>query len=106
MRKIAILIPTMAAVMMLFAPSVRSDEETGYGTAGEGTVKKDECLLVAMNCVDNVDSVQQRIDRLHKEIAKGSDVYTTDELRVLNKKLDEANRIYIELLNDRPTMDR
>ncbi|HEY4745784.1 MAG TPA: hypothetical protein VIH45_14055 [Desulfuromonadaceae bacterium] len=105
MRKLAILIPALAAVMLLSAAPARSDEGGTYGTAGEG-IKKDECLLVAMNCVNNVDSVQQRIDRLQKEIAKGTDVYTRDELRILNDKLDEANRTYFELLNDRPTMDR
>jgi hypothetical protein len=51
---------------------------------------KDECLLVAINCpIENV-SVQMRIDRLNAEIAKGTDVYTPGELKVLNGKLNDA----------------
>ncbi|HZV82628.1 MAG TPA: hypothetical protein VFF53_10735, partial [Geobacteraceae bacterium] len=57
------------------------------GMVNEG---KDECLLVAANCADNVDSIQQRIERLNKEIAKGSAVYTQDELSKLNMKLEDT----------------
>jgi hypothetical protein len=41
-----------------------------------------------MNCTnDRVDTVQQRVDRLKKEIAKGSDVYSDQELKALNEQL-------------------
>jgi hypothetical protein len=57
---------------------------------------KDECLLVAKNCPPDMSAVQNRIDRLNAEIAKGTDVYTPAELKVLNDKLnaayDELNR--------------
>ena len=105
MKRIAILIPAVAAVVMLYSIPARSDEGAMYGTQGEATPTKDECLLVAKNCVDNVDSVQQRIDKLQKEIGRGTDVYTNDELKILNRKLEEANKIYMELLNDRPSPD-
>jgi len=62
---------------------------------------KDECLLVARNCPPETGSIQNRIDRLNGEIAKGTDVYTPGELRVLNEKLNNA---YIELNN--ANMDR
>jgi len=104
MRKIAIMIPVLAAVMMLFSTPVRSNEWTPGGTPEEATATKDECLLVAMNCAGNEDAVQQRIDKLHREIGRGTDVYTNDELRILNQKLDEANKTFNELMNDRPTM--
>jgi hypothetical protein len=51
---------------------------------------KDECLLVARNCPPDMAFVQNRIDRLNAEIAKGTDVYTPAELRVLNDKLNAA----------------
>jgi len=51
---------------------------------------KDECLLVAKNCPPDMAFVQNRIDRLNAEIAKGTDVYTPAELRVLNDKLNAA----------------
>jgi len=55
--------------------------------------QKDECLLVAMNCTDSykADTVDQRIDRLKKEIDKGTDVYSEYELKQLNKQLDRLN---------------
>jgi hypothetical protein len=53
---------------------------------------KDECLLVAMNCPPDSGFIQNRIDRLNAEIAKGTDVYTPGELRVLNHKLNDAYR--------------
>ena len=57
---------------------------------------KDECLLVAKNCPPDMAIVQNRIDRLNTEIAKGTDVYTPAELNVLNDKLNAA---YEELNN-------
>ncbi len=100
MKQLSLLIPTMAAVVMLFSTPVRSDEGSMYGSQGEeATVSKDECLLAAMNCGDNVDSIQQRIEKLQKEIGRGTVVYTDDELKILNRKLDEANKTYMELLN-------
>ena len=62
---------------------------------------KDECLLVARNCPPDMAIVQNRIDRLNTEIAKGTDVYTPAELSVLNDKLNAA---YEELNN--ANMDR
>ena len=75
----------------------------GYGSYGmnqgadvQQTANKDECLLLAMNCPKENVSVQNRIDRLNAEIAKGTDVYTPDELKVLNDKLNDS---YKELHN-------
>ena len=51
---------------------------------------KDECVLVAKNCPPDYAYVQNRIDRLNAEIAKGTDVYTPAELKVLHDKLNAA----------------
>jgi hypothetical protein len=59
-------------------------------------INKSECLLVAMNCGDSVDSIQQRIDRIKGEIGRGTDVYSNEELRRLDRQLDE----YTKILND------
>ncbi|MBU5638223.1 hypothetical protein KOM00_15960 [Geomonas sp. Red69] len=64
--------------------------ETGMGMNGGDNFQKDECLLVAQNCRDSVDSLQQRIDRLHREIGKGTSVYTQEELRKLEFQLKDA----------------
>jgi len=54
--------------------------------------QKDECLLLAKNCTDNEYVIEQRIERLRQEINKGNLIYTDDELNILRKKLDDANR--------------
>jgi hypothetical protein len=66
------------------------------GVESHQFASKDECLLVAKNCPPDIASVQYRIDRLNTEIAKGTDVYTPSELKVLHDKLDAA---YEELNN-------
>ena len=104
MKRISILIPAVAAVVMLYSAPVRSAEGMP-GTQGETTATKNECLLVAMNCKDNVDSIQQRISKLQTEIGKGTAVYTNNELKILNRKLDEANKVFIELNNDKTSPD-
>ena len=101
MKRIALLIPTLAAVMMINATTSFSAE--GYGSGGgwgstvggqqETTGQKDECLLVAKNCPDRVDSIQERIEKLQTEINKGRAVYTPEELGILHQKLDDANRL-------------
>lgn len=93
MRRIAILVPTLAVAMLINAVPSFSDE--GYKTMGgqEATGQKDECLLVAKNCPDSVDTIQQRIDKLQREVNKGANVYTNDELRILNRKLEDANKL-------------
>lgn len=96
MKRIALLIPTLAAVMMINAMPAYSDEyntqfEPKTGVQEQSADQKDECLLVARNCPDEVDSVQQRIDKLQIEINKGTDVYTPDELNILRNKLDDAS---------------
>jgi hypothetical protein len=99
MKRIAFLIPTLAAAMMINALPSFSGEgyEAGWGTTTgvqeQTTGQKDECLLLAKNCPDAVDSIQQRIDKLQKEIYKGTDVYTTEELNILKQKLDDANSL-------------
>jgi hypothetical protein len=57
---------------------------------------KNECLLVASYCADQVDTIQQKIDRIKGEIDRGTSVYTTEELNKLHRQLDEA----IKNMND------
>jgi hypothetical protein len=78
--------------------------------AGEGTGsstmelnqqgQKDECLLVAKNCGDQVDTIQERINRLNHEIGKGNAVYTREELRKLGSELQDAEKILEILLTN------
>jgi hypothetical protein len=100
MKKITIFFSMLAASLLL-GGTLAFSGGTGpygvYGSAGmeEGvasqqTANKDECLLVAKNCPAENYSVQYRIDRLNAEIAKGTAVYTPEELSVLNQKLSDA----------------
>ena len=106
MKRIAILVPVMAAVMMFNPSTVRAfvSEEQASGNPEASIASKDECLLVAMNCPESGATIEQRIIKLQNEIARGPDVYTNDELRILINKLDAANKEYLELLNKSPGM--
>lgn len=51
-----------------------------------------ECDMLLRNCDQEVDSIQKRIKKLRVEInEKGANTYTLEELKILNKKLKEAN---------------
>lgn len=54
--------------------------------------KKDECLLVAINCGNDYVSLEQKIEHLQKEISKGRAAYTDKDLRNLNKQLNNATK--------------
>ena len=51
---------------------------------------KNECLLLSQNCKDQVDDIQTRMQRLNREIQKGTRVYTPKELEKLRQKLTET----------------
>jgi hypothetical protein len=53
---------------------------------------KDECLLLAINCGNDFITLEQKIDKLQKEIGKGRAVYTDDELRILREQLNNAKK--------------
>lgn len=81
-----------ASLMIIAVPALAEEGRMGVMKNEMGVgVNKDECLLVAMNCGRDMDSIQQRITRIQKEIARGTSVYTADELRNLTDKLDDAN---------------
>lgn len=85
----------LSAALLLFAVPVFADE----GTAGSMREEKqqdmkDVCLLVASatGCGADFDMIQHRIDRLEREIGRGTAVYTEDELKALQNKLEEERR--------------
>ena len=91
MKYIGRTIAMMATTILLSGTTLLAADNTNLGNSMD---KKDECLLISRNCTDEVDSIQQRIERLNKEIAKGTDVYTRDELKTLIQKRDETIRMY------------
>lgn len=88
MKKLAIFICT-AVMMSASVPAFAQTTTTG---------QKDECLLASRECADQVDSIQQKMKRLQNEIKKGTKVYTPDELKKLNEKLDETDRMLDHML--------
>jgi hypothetical protein len=101
MKGIATTISVFVATLFISSLSVLADEGSVGTTMEQGQqFEKDQCVLASLNCGNEVDSIQQRIDRLQGEIARGEDVYTADELRILNDKLDDANRTMEFLVNN------
>lgn len=62
--------------------------------------EKDMCLLATKNCLNQADSLQQRIRRIQGEIKKGKKVYSAEELKTLEQKLQEANDILKKIEKD------
>jgi peptidoglycan hydrolase CwlO-like protein len=84
MKKILIAILTVAAL-----------SATSMAFAADAPVagSKDECLLASKNCMNEVDSIQQRMKKINTEIKKGKKVYSAEELKKLDQKLKEADEI-------------
>jgi hypothetical protein len=100
MRYLIVRTALIAAALMILAVPARADREDVFtpGAAPAQQGEKNECLLVARNCKDQADSYQERINNLQNEINRGTDVYTIDELKRLQEKLDDANRNLNELM--------
>ena len=90
MRTLAYRLTLGVAYVMLLALPVRSADKDVFGGKDMGVGAKDECLLVAKNCV--TDNIQERIDRITNEIKRGTDVYTPAELKNLERQLSDYER--------------
>lgn len=91
MKKILFLAFTVMITLSVNIMPVFSDE-SGASESSDQAPQKDECLLAAKNCGNRVVSIQDKIERLKGEIAKGTKVYTPEELNVLKQKLEEVNK--------------
>ena len=80
-------IATLMLAALLMAAAVPALAETTAKTA------KDECLLAAKGCATEVDSIQRQVKKLKGEIQKGTKVYTPEELKTLEMKLKEVNKL-------------
>lgn len=100
MRRMISKLSILVAALMIMAVPVLAEEGSVKTMMDEANkADKNECLLVAMNCGNQVDSIQQRINRITKEIGRGTDVYTKDELRRLKDQLEDANKTLDSLVN-------
>lgn len=85
------LLPIVALLSLLSTPVPIHAGETST-TGDEQTQQKNECLLLAIKCGNTILSIQDKIEMLKEEIAKGKAVYSVDELNILRKKLEDASR--------------
>jgi|GEM_PF-624398 len=83
----------MSASLASALPVLASDSMGGGSMGQDNRDMKNECLLMAKNCGDQVDTIQQRIGRISREISRGKAVYTDQELRQLRSQLEEANQL-------------
>ena len=91
MKKTATLISVMAAALLFSTIAILAAEQcpVSFGEfeklVQSGT--RNQCLIVAKNCAMEKYTVQQRVNELRVEIAKGGAVYAPDELRALKEQL-------------------
>lgn len=90
MRTLALTVSTLLVSLLLAAVPGRSADDTLMDNFL--MPKKDTCLLYAKNCQDNSYVLQQRIERLQRELDRGTAVYSEDELNILRQRLDDANK--------------
>ncbi|RNC72271.1 MAG: hypothetical protein ED859_02755 [Desulfuromonadales bacterium] len=89
MKKMAVMI--MAALMMsATVPALAADMTKE---------EKDQCLLASKNCAAEVDSIQKKIKKLNAEIKKGKKAYSAEEIKKLEQKLDEADKMLDQILS-------
>jgi septal ring factor EnvC (AmiA/AmiB activator) len=88
MKKIAVLLCAafmMSATVPAFAAEMTKEE-------------KDQCLLASKGCAAEVDSIQKKMKKLQAEIKKGTKVYSAAEIKKLQEKLDEADKMLDAML--------
>jgi hypothetical protein len=101
MKRIASKIAVVVAATLISAlPALAAEGMMG---ADQQQGQRDECLLLAKNCVNSSDpiqsdSIQRRIERISNEISKGTAVYSNEELGRLKSQLRDANEL-MERLN-------
>ena len=87
-------IMTILMAAALFAGSVPAmAAQTGAPTTREMDEQcRKECDLLIRNCGNEVDSIQQRIQKLQVAVKNSSGTYTRDQLKKLQDKLAEAQK--------------
>ena len=97
MKALTTKLAVFVAASLISAMPVLAETGVGMGMGSAAETQKDECLLASMNCRESVDSIQQRIDRINREIRKGTNVYTNQELRTLQFQLRDAEQTLEDL---------
>lgn len=86
MRKLSII--ALAAVLMLNAvPAFTQDAPD----------EQYRCKLAAGTCLKQVGAIQRKMKKLDTDIKKGSTTYTADELKAIELKLKEVEKMLDDL---------
>jgi len=99
MKRLSMLFATIVLALLPTVVPVRAEEAASTEALDRQKQQKDECLLTARKCGNTAISIQDKIERLKDEIAKGRAVYTPEELNSLQQKLDEVSKTLDFLLD-------
>jgi len=99
MKRTAILFMAIVFSLLSIIVPVYADEADTDEPTEQQTQQKNECILLAISCGNSIISIQDKIQLLNEEIAKGRKVYSPEELDKLRKKLDEVNKTLDFLLD-------
>jgi len=99
MKRTAILFMAIVFSLLSIIVPVYADEAATDELTEQQTQQKNECILLAISCGNSIISIQDKIQLLKEEIAKGRKVYSPEELDKLRKKLDEVNKTLDFLLD-------
>jgi len=91
MKKSAIMI--IAALMVSATMTAFSQQ-----TPGDKVI----CNLAAQNCLNTVDILQKRLKKLNAEVKKGTKVYSAEELKKIEQKLQETKDLLDKLEGTAP----
>ncbi len=74
----------------------------GSLSAQQTNEEKVICELAAKNCLNKVEIVQKRINKINAEIKKGSKKYSAEDLKKLEQKLQETKELLDKLEGTAP----
>lgn len=79
----------MKAGALLVAAVVLTVPVAGNAMGGKVEASKNSCLVYSENCPEQADTIIEKLEKLRQEIAKGTAVYTPEEVERLGRKLEE-----------------
>lgn len=96
MRKLLVVMMAVGSLSAIPAFAEHTKDANAVGHDGmqmqQNMDHTKECDLLLNDCAQQVDSIQQRIERIKTAIkAEGAKPEHAEELRILNRKLKEAN---------------
>jgi hypothetical protein len=99
MKKTSILFTTTVFSLLTIIMPVYADEAATGEPTEQQTQQKNECILLAIQCGNSIISIQDKIQLLKEEIAKGRTAYTPGEIDKLKKMLEEVSKTLDFLLD-------